>query len=444
MTHIYAYDAAGNTGSLNINNGRPLFIDRTPPVISNVTVSDITADGYTVSCTVIDNVGVAKVRFPSWNADIHMGEQAEWLEGSISGNTASVRINIGSLKSGAREGHYMTHIYAYDAAGNTGSSNINNGHPLFIDRTPPLITDVYAEKVGKDGYWVYCKVTDNLENNIDRVQFPTWTLYNDQDDLIVDWKNSSAVRGEKYGDCNYRFFVNINEHNRELGPYRTHVFALDKYGNPGEYGGLEDIEFTVEDPIMPDNPSNPDNPDNPGDPDNPKPPVTPIYCTVNFQKNGGTKLSQSKVTVQNAQMIGTLPKVQRKGYTLKGWYTAKSGGTKISASTRILKSQTLYAQWSKVRKPGKVTSLSVQKVKKGKVRITYKKVNGAAGYEIAYSSNSRFSKYATYKVNVKPTKRTLSGLWKNQVYYVRVRAYKLDSAGNKVYGSYSAKKKVRV
>lgn len=443
--------------------------DTQSPVISNVKLYDITADGYSISCTVTDNAGVTRVSFPSWNADIHRGEQADWVEGTINGNTASVRVNIASLKSGAKEGNYMTHIYAYDAAGNVGSSNINNGQPLFIDRTRPLISDVYAEKIGREGYWVYCKVTDNLENNIDRVQFPTWTLYNDQDDLVIDWKNSSAVRGEKYGDCNYRFFVNINEHNQELGSYRTHIYAVDKYGNWGDYGGLQDIELTKDDtPSKPDNPNNPDTPDKPGNPDtpdnpdipdkpdnpnipdnpdtpdNPKPPVTPTYYTVKFQKNGGTKLSWDKVTVQDSQRIGTLPKVQRKGYTLKGWYTAKSGGSKISVSTRISKSQTLYAQWSKVKKPGRITSLSAKKVKKGKMKIAYRKVSGAAGYEIAYSSNSRFSKYTTYKINVKSASRTLSGLWKNQTYYVRVRAYKLDSAGNKVYGSYSAKKKVRV
>ena len=121
-----------------------------------------------------------------------------------------------------------------------------------------------------------------------------------------------------------------------------------------------------------------------------------------------------------------------------------SGGKKVSASTRISKSQTIYAQWSKVKKPGRVTALSVKKMKKGKMKITYKKVSGASGYEIAYSSNSKFSKYATYKANVKSANKTLSGLGRNQTYYVRVRAYKLDSAGNKVYGSYSTKKKVRV
>lgn len=43
-----------------------------------------------------------------------------------------------------------------------------------------------------------------------------------------------------------------------------------------------------------------------------------------------------------------MPTAARKGYVLKGWYTKKSGGTKVTTATVIKKNQTLYAQWSKV------------------------------------------------------------------------------------------------
>ncbi len=42
------------------------------------------------------------------------------------------------------------------------------------------------------------------------------------------------------------------------------------------------------------------------------------------------------------------------------------------------------------------------------------------------------------------TSLTISGLKKNKTYYVKVRAYKKDSQGKKVYGSYSAVKKVKI
>ena len=221
--------------------------DTQPPVISNVKVYDVTADGYSVSCTVTDNAGVARVRFPSWNTDIHNGEHAEWLEGTINGNTASVRVNIASLKSGAREGHYMTHIYAYDAAGNGRSSSINNGQPLFIDRTPPEVSGAYIKRDGKDGYWIWCKVTDNLEDNIDRVQFPSWTLKNGQDDLAKEWWINPIVKGAEDGDNYYKIYVDVKDHNNEMGSYRNHLYAYDKYGNYGMCNYLPDVEFMEED-----------------------------------------------------------------------------------------------------------------------------------------------------------------------------------------------------
>lgn len=48
------------------------------------------------------------------------------------------------------------------------------------------------------------------------------------------------------------------------------------------------------------------------------------------------------------QVYNTMPVVTRTGYTLNGWYTAKSGGTKITAGTTVTigSAQTLYAQWT--------------------------------------------------------------------------------------------------
>lgn len=43
---------------------------------------------------------------------------------------------------------------------------------------------------------------------------------------------------------------------------------------------------------------------------------------------------------------GTLPTATRSGYTLDGWYTSASGGTKITSSTAVTASTTLYAHWS--------------------------------------------------------------------------------------------------
>lgn len=69
--------------------------------------------------------------------------------------------------------------------------------------------------------------------------------------------------------------------------------------------------------------------------------------TVTFDANGGTTPTASKsVTYDN--IYGTLPVATKTGYSLKGWFTAKTGGTQVTADTEvtITSAQTLYAQWT--------------------------------------------------------------------------------------------------
>ena len=68
---------------------------------------------------------------------------------------------------------------------------------------------------------------------------------------------------------------------------------------------------------------------------------------VSFNANGGTVSRESKNVIYG-QSYGGLPEPTRPGYTFTGWYTANSGGTKITSSSTvtITSSQTLYARWN--------------------------------------------------------------------------------------------------
>lgn len=69
--------------------------------------------------------------------------------------------------------------------------------------------------------------------------------------------------------------------------------------------------------------------------------------TVNFNANGGSTPTASK-TVTYDSTYGTLPTPTRDGYDFNGWYTAASGGTQVTSSSKvtITATQTLYAQWT--------------------------------------------------------------------------------------------------
>lgn len=71
---------------------------------------------------------------------------------------------------------------------------------------------------------------------------------------------------------------------------------------------------------------------------------------IAFAPNGGRVSSGSK-TVICGKTYGALPTPTRRGYTFAGWYTAKSGGSRIGSSSvvRITRNQTLYARWKLVK-----------------------------------------------------------------------------------------------
>lgn len=69
--------------------------------------------------------------------------------------------------------------------------------------------------------------------------------------------------------------------------------------------------------------------------------------TVTLDPNGGT-CSSKQLFVTYGAAYGKLPKPTRAGYTFSGWYTAKTGGTKVTAKTvvKTAADHTLYARWS--------------------------------------------------------------------------------------------------
>ena len=108
-------------------------------------------------------------------------------------------------------------------------------------------------------------------------------------------------------------------------------------------------------------------------------------------------------------------------------------------TARITKKVTVTAKWTKVT-VGKATITSAKAASK-KITVKYKKVSGAKGYEVSYSKKKNFKKSATTTKTVKKTKYTTKKLAKG-TYYVKVRAYKVDSTGNNVYGKAVTKKVV--
>ena len=133
--HVYAFDAAGNQTSSEIC--LQIKSDMIAPVITDITVSQITSKGYRISCKVSDNVGVTSVKFHTWG-----GSDYKLLDGTLKGNVATCYVKDSDFANDY--GEYANHIYAYDEAGNSTSvSATSDGYIYITDEPKEIASTIY-------------------------------------------------------------------------------------------------------------------------------------------------------------------------------------------------------------------------------------------------------------------------------------------------------------
>ena len=130
--------------------------------------------------------------------------------------------------------------------------------------------------------------------------------------------------------------------------------------------------------------------------------------TVNYQitwnANGGKIGSKKTVatTVKKGSKINKIAATpKRSGYTFKGFYTKKSGGTKINKNTKPTKSVTYYAHWEKTKKTTVDTSKIVGGPWKHKRFEIYNPPSGAIIFrEYYFHQNGKFEFYEREPLDV--------------------------------------------
>ena len=146
----YGLTVDGIAGTQTINKmlevWRGKTQDTTPPTISNAKVTSITSSGYTVEVDITDNVGVAKVEFPSWPTYKSSNGCTWYSPTSVSGNHYTFKLSYNDFNK--YSGEYCTHIYAWDAAGNKKNVSLNNIGPL-------TMSPAYTAISGNSKYEVY-------------------------------------------------------------------------------------------------------------------------------------------------------------------------------------------------------------------------------------------------------------------------------------------------
>ncbi len=88
--------------------------------------------------------------------------------------------------------------------------------------------------------------------------------------------------------------------------------------------------------------------------------------------------------------------------------------------------------------PGKPKGITVTS-SQNKLSISFQPLEGCDGYTVQYASDAAMG--VSKMKDIEKTSCAITGLKTGKVYYVRVRAYALDSNGNKLYGAFSSKLK---
>ena len=215
----YAY--VSNNYITIINDGNNIEYT---PVIEKVEVIDITSEGYTVNCKVNDDVQIDRVMMPTWTEKNNQ-DDLNWYTASKNGDVYTVRVTTSNHKK--ESGKYNTHIYVYDNEGSVTKEELQIDVP---EAKAPEIKDVKVSTPTRGGYTVTCTVESNSE--LTRVQMPTWTEKNNQDDLV--WHDAKV---EKIADRKYEvsYTVKTEDHNKESGKYITHIYAYDVNGKTACY-----------------------------------------------------------------------------------------------------------------------------------------------------------------------------------------------------------------
>ena len=95
-------------------------------------------------------------------------------------------------------------------------------------------------------------------------------------------------------------------------------------------------------------------------------------------------------------------------------------------------------------KPKKPTQKKLKSKSKKQLNVSWKKDKNVSGYEIKYSTSSKFTRKTTktVKAGKKSTGVTVKKLKSRKKYYVKLRSYKTIN-GKKYYSSYSSTKSIK-
>ncbi len=180
--------------------------DKTAPEIESVSISDLTSNGYTVSCTASDNEKVAVIYFVIYRKDDGVTQAKSYSYENK--NSASCTVNIKDF--GSKSGEYCTYIYVFDEAGNYISAELNTiTVPEAEPENPPLTVTVTAKSGGTAGSEIRWHAS--AANGSGNYQYE-FILF--RDDVIIDKRKFNDFSDFSYTVTktgSYHVIVNVKD-----------------------------------------------------------------------------------------------------------------------------------------------------------------------------------------------------------------------------------------
>jgi uncharacterized repeat protein (TIGR02543 family) len=126
--------------------------------------------------------------------------------------------------------------------------------------------------------------------------------------------------------------------------------------------------------------------------------------TVTLSLNAGVKFKstatyrltgygKARLEVTSGEAIGALPVYYRVGYVMKGWYTKKKGGRKVTSKARLTADTKLYAHWKKAG-AGAIARSIARRCKK--IKGDRKRIQAATDAVAAFICQNEYSTSKKY------------------------------------------------
>lgn len=204
--------------------------DGETPVISGVTLTQLSEKGYTVECNVSDNIGVSSVYFAIYRKK-DGSDSAKWYQQTPENNKATHSVDISEFSGKA--GEYCTLIYAFDEAGNYAYVELNT---ITVPETSATVPDF--------------TLTVSAENGANKGEDIRWTATASNGSGHYLYKFELYRDGELIADRAPNDFADYECSLTESGVYKVTVTVTDTVSGKSVTADSPDVN--IFDPIITD------------------------------------------------------------------------------------------------------------------------------------------------------------------------------------------------